>query len=211
MEPRTGLPNFWCTHIAKALVGEQPCMLQPWLAGRFVLPRTSSSSITEWKAAHSALLQTVIKERSDQGWRCKVEQFFRVTGQHGVVSGKVDLILQQKDKRPRIVDAKSGRPKDSDVTQVLIEMCLVPLAWSAPTMQFEGEVVYASGGGIVLEPREAESIKPRLFALVRQLATMERPNPSPSRDACLFCDVPDSECPDRWRDDMETVAQTAEF
>lgn len=157
------------------------------------------------------LLQNVIRERQAQGWKCDVERFFRVAGKNGIVSGKADLVLQQKDKRPRIVDAKSGKAKDSDVSQVLIEMCLLPLSWHAPGMQFEGEVVYANGNTIVLEPREAEAFKPRLFAMIRQLATMERPAGSPSRDACQYCSVPDSECSVRWKDENETVATTSEF
>ena len=211
MEPRPGLPSFWVTHLAKVLVGEQPCLLQPWMAGRFVLPRTSGSAIVEWKARHTAMLETVMNGRIAQGWSCRKESFFRVTGQHGVVSGKADLIVQMKDKRPQIIDVKSGNPKDSDVMQVLIEMVLIPLAWKAPAMQFEGEVVYANGSEIVLEPREADALKPRLFAMIRQLATMERPQPSPSRDACMFCDVPDAECGQRWKEENDTVATTSEF
>jgi len=211
MEPRPGLPAFWVTHLAKVLVGEQPCLLQPWLAGRFVLPKTSGSAIAAWKVQHTELLQKVIAERQTAGWTCRVESFFRVPGQHAVVSGKCDLILQQKDKRPRIVDAKSGKPKDSDTMQVLIEMVLIPMAWKAPVMQFEGEVVYGSGSGIVLEPREAEALKPRLFSMIKQLATMERPRPAPSRDSCLFCDVPDADCGERWKEEMDATVSTTEF
>lgn len=211
MDTRNGLPSFWVTHLAKVLVGEQPCLLQPWLAGRFVLPRSQSGSLALWKADHTQLLQSLVAERSAKGWKCKSEQFFRVTGQYGIVSGKADLITEQKDKRPRIIDAKSGKPKDSDTMQVLVEMILIPLAWRAPSMQFEGEVVYASGNGIVLEPSEAAALKPRLFAMIKQLATMPKPSPSPSRDACFFCEVPDADCGERWKEDADAAVLTNDF
>lgn len=206
------LPNFWTSHIAQVLAGDQPCLMRAWLGGRFKFDdRGDPGSLARWKADHSLLLQGVVGARRFQGWKCDVERFFRVTGERAVVSGKADLILQQTDKRPRIVDCKSGKAKDSDVSQVLAEMVLIPLAWKAPTMQFEGEVVYGNGNTIVLEPREAEAFKPKLFAMVNQLATMERPQPSPSRDACLFCNVPDSECDQRWKEADDVQAVTTEF
>lgn len=211
MEPRSGLPSFWVTHLAKVLVGEQPCLLQPWLQGRFTLPRRQSGDLADWKANHTELLQKTVRERADAGWKCRTESFFRVTGQHGIVSGKADLILQQADKRPRIVDCKSGKPKDSDTMQVMLEQVLIPLAWNAPGMQFEGEIVYANGNGIVLMPQDAAKQRGRIFTMIRELATMARPAPSPSRDSCLFCDVPDSECGQRWKEENDSVAVTNEF
>ncbi len=201
MESRSGLPSFWSTHIAKVLVGDQPCLLQPWIQGRFELPKSTNSDMASWKANHTAMLQEEVAKYKDAGWQCDVERFFRVTGTVAILSGKADLVVRKADERPRIIDVKSGKPRDSDMAQVLIEMISIPLAWKAPEMQFEGLVVYgASGPSKLLKPIQAETIKPKLFALLRQLGTMERPTPSPSRDACCFCDVPDAECGQRFQD-----------
>jgi hypothetical protein len=138
-----------------------------------------------------------------------VEGFFRVTGQHAILSGKADLIAQKDGERPLILDVKSGQPRDSDVAQVIIEMCLIPLAWKAPTMVFGGMVVYPTYS-VQVKPWEAEALKSRLFALLKQLGTMTQPDPSPGEHVCRFCDVPDDLCHARWTDPMETVL-TEEF
>ena len=211
MEPRPGLPNFWVTSIAKALSGDQPCLLSPWLAGRFKFDEEpESAQMAKWKADHAAMLRDEAQRLAEEGWSVKQEAFFRVDGQHAIISGKADIIARKKDCRPRIIDCKSGRPRQSDTTQVLIEMVLIPMFYKSPTMQFEGDVIYQSLNSIVLSPSDAEAIRPKLFALLKQLGTMARPAPIPGRDACQFCKVPDAECGQRYRDEEETVT-TLEF
>ena len=208
---RDGLPAFWTTHIAKVLVGEQPCYLAPWLSGHYKLEKSTrdQGSMALWKANHTELLNKVIEKYRADGWKCSVEKFFRVTGQTAVISGKADLIAQQTDHRPVIVDAKSGAEKESDAAQVMIEMILIPLAWNAPAMIFDGIVDYGTYQ-VKVTPGQAAEMKPKLFALLKKLATMERPAASPSESACRFCEVPESKCPDRWKDDMAPAA-TEEF
>ncbi len=146
------------------------------------------------------MLQVHVAEMRNAGYHVDVERFFRVTGKYAVVSGKVDAILRMDGKRPIIVDFKSGKPRDSDVGQVLLEMVMIPLAWEAPDMQFAGQVIYKNDPPVQLMAKQALDLKPKLFALLKQLGTMERPTPSPSRDACRYCSVPDEECGQRFQD-----------
>ena len=205
MEPRSGLPSFWSTTLAKVLVGDQPCLLQPWLNGRFKFEEKQKGDMASWKADHSAMLQERVTSYKNAGFKCDVERFFRVTGTYAVLSGKADLVIRDAESdrpkiRPTIIDVKSGKPRDSDTAQVLIEMVMIPLAWKVPGMQFDGEVHYANDPMVKLKSTQAETIKPKLFALLKQLGTMERPTPSPSRDACRYCAVPDAECGQRFQD-----------
>lgn len=198
MEPRSGLPSFWSTHIAKVLVGDQPCLLQPWLMGRFDFPKETNPSMANWKANHTQQLQAVVERYKADGWKCDVERFFRVKGQTAILSGKVDIIARKDGERPLIIDAKSGQARDSDVAQVLLEMICIPLAWEAPEMTFSGLVVY-QGAEVKVQASEATVMRPKLFGLLKQLGTMPRPEPTPGRDACRFCEVPDSECGVRFK------------
>ncbi len=199
--PRQGLPTFWSTHIAKVLVGDQPCLLAPWLSGHFTLEkrRRDQTSLVKWKADHTALLEKTTAQFRADGWKCSVESFFKVVGQTAILSGKADLILQAPDRRPRIADTKSGTPRESDLAQVMIEMVAIPLAWNSPSMIFEGEVVYPDHT-VRITPAQAEEMKPRIFAVLRQLGKTDRPVASPSESTCRFCDVPDELCGDRWTD-----------
>ena len=213
MTPRTGLPTFWVTKIAKILAGTQPCRLEAWLGGHYILPKRTDEdqgALAVWRANHTALLDQTVARYRREGGDCDVERFFKVTGQTAIVSGKADLIVQQTDKRPVIVDCKSGEPRDSDVAQVLAEMILVPMAWNAPTMQFNGLVQYRDTS-VLLVPAQAEALKGRLFEVVKDLGRTDRPVAAPSEGACRFCPVPDTVCPDRWRPDTDTAPTTTLF
>lgn len=212
MDPKPGLPSFWSTTLARVIVGEQPCYLSPWMDGRYDLPDDpdGKARMAKWKSDHTTLLDAVVERYAEQGWTIDKERFFRVKGQTAVLSGKADLIGQKLDHRPRIVDAKSGKPRDSDVAQVIVEIVMVPLSWKRPEMQFEGEVVYAGNPSVQITHQQAMALKPKLMATLRELGTMPRPTPRPSRDACRFCKVPESECAVRFKD-VDADAETMEF
>ena len=196
---RDGKPSFWVTQIAKVLVGDQPCLLAPWLSGHFHLEksRRDSTSLATWKANHTDLLQSTVERYRAEGWKCDVERFFKIEGNTAILSGKADLIVQLKDHRPRIVDVKSGQPQESHVAQVCLEMIAIPLAWGVP-MTFEGLVIYPDHK-VQASPQDAEGLASRAFWMVKQLALSSRPPASPSEQSCRFCDVPEDLCPDRWK------------
>src|SRR3990167_6951693 len=93
--PRDGLPAFWTTHLAKALSGDQPCLLAPWLLGHYKLEkrvREDGASLALWKTNHTSQLQECVTSMTAAGWGCSVERFFKVTGQTAIVSGKADIV-----------------------------------------------------------------------------------------------------------------------
>lgn len=196
--PRPGLPSFYVTSLAKILVGEQPCHLEAWAKAHLQLPKTPQSpQMAAWKVNHTAMLTTEVDGLNADGWKTTVEQFFRLTGTTAILSGKPDVICQKKDARPKIVDIKSGSPKESDMLQVQIYMIAIPLAWESPSMIFEGEVVYSTHR-VKIEAHEVGPVKERLFPLLRKLAGAQKPDPSPSESSCKFCEVPDEVCGSRW-------------
>lgn len=202
----TALPAFWVTQLAKVLSGDQPCQRPLYLFSRGAdkRPRDNDGDMATWRANHSAQLQKLEDEARAKGWSVRKETWVQVTGVHAVIKGKVDLVCQQAEKRPLVVDAKGGKPHDADVTQVLCYQVLLPLAWKSPTMQFNGAVQYADGTTVQTTPKQAEELKPKLFELVKRLATLAiAPEPNPSRSACLFCDVTDADCGKRWTENDE--------
>lgn len=207
------LPAFWCTAIAKSLSGDQPCLLSTWISGRSKAkrPRENAADLATWKVNHTSQLTATVDQLKAEGWKCSVESFFKVTGQHAIISGKADCIAQQADKRPLIVDVKSGEPRGGDVIQVAIEMVMIPLAWESPSMIFDGEVLYR-GHQVQVTPKHAAELRPKIVGLLKQLGTMPRPAASPSLGACRFCDAPDAECPERFRAESDPQqAQTEMF
>lgn len=204
--PRPGLPEFWVTGLAKLLVGENPCHFEAWIKGHFridKLPR-DESKITEWKMAHTEQLSAAIQRCKDDGWKCQVERYFRVQGETGIMAGKADLVTQRADAHPIVRDIKSGKPRDSDAAQVMIYIVALPIAWSVPTMRFEGEVIYPTHT-LPVRYEDAQALKPRLFSLLRLLGSKERTDASPSESGCKWCDVSKADCPDRLESAAETV------
>jgi len=196
--------------LAKVLVGEQPCLLEPWLSGHFKFDKVNRdpNSLATWKINHTELLSKVTEQYLSDGWKPQVEQFFRVTGVVAVLNGKVDLIVKKPDCRPKIVDAKTGEVRESDVVQVAIEMIALPMAWGVH-MTFDGEVVYPTHT-VPVRQADADRIRPALFKLLKHLALDSRPAASPGEGACRFCEVPASECPDRFVPET-AIATTMEF
>lgn len=199
-KPREGVPEFWVTSLAKALSGDMPCHLSPWLSAHYKLKKRKKSDEDEaklatWKADHSALLTSYTDKMRVEGFRCTVEQYFKVQGVLANVAGKCDLIIQKQDVRPCIVDTKTGEGRDSDLLQVMIEMILIPMAWGK-NMIFSGRVVYVDRV-VEISANQAEELKPKLFALIKKLAAKERPAASPGVSACRWCDVASFDCAER--------------
>jgi len=71
---KDGLPDFWASGIAKALVGSQPCLLQPWLKGRYKIHRIErdDSALTRWKIRHTEQLTKATEKFRAEGWKCTV-------------------------------------------------------------------------------------------------------------------------------------------
>src|SRR3990167_6066084 len=206
------LPKLWCTAIAKSLSGDQPCLLSTWISGRHKekRPRTNSADLAIWKTNHTEQLTAAVDRFKADGWKCSVERFFHVPGTYSILSGKADVICQQADKRPFIGDVKSGQPRESDVLQVMIEQVMIPLSWNAPTMQFSGLVIYQDHE-VQTPPAQVDLIRPKVFALLKKLGTIPRPEASPSVGNCRFCDVPESLCSERATEEAEIVTETTEL
>lgn len=211
--PNNPLPSFWVTKIAKALSGDQPCQLSTWLSGRPYekRPDENAANLATWKTNHTVQLNDAVARYKDQGWKCDVERFFKVTGSTAIISGKVDLVAQQPEKRPLIIDVKSGQPRDTDIIQVAIEMILIPLAWNV-TMTFDGLVIYSTHE-VPVTPTHAADLKPKLFSLLKHLGLARRPDAAPSESACKFCPVGASDCSERFNGSgsIVTEASTALF
>jgi hypothetical protein len=206
---RNGLPDFWCTGLAKALVGDQPCLLQPWMKAHYNLDKQPrSSDFAKWKLQHTEQLNAEVQRLKLAGWTCSVEQYFKLKGETASISGKSDIIARQGDTHI-ILDVKSGTPRDSDVAQVMIYQVVTPMVWRR-TLPFRGEVVYPDHR-VPVSVADALAIRDRLFALVRQLAKDERPDASPSESACLFCDVTAADCPQRFAEGAAIDVLTSEF
>lgn len=207
---RTGLPEFWVTAAAKILIGDQPCLLEAWVKSRYKVEKdpASQSRMNDYKLAHTTMLTAERIRMEAEGWRCSVERYMKLIGKFAALTGKPDVIAQQTDKRPKIVDVKSGEPRDADIAQVKIYMIAVPVFWKAPSMQFDGEVVYSTHR-VPISAHDVGPTRAALFPLLKQLGTIDKPAGTPTESNCRFCEVPPELCADRVT--IVKAVETEEF
>lgn len=196
-------PYIWITSLANVMAGEVTCAYSPWFAARFEkydkVQRPFDSD--EWNRNHTALLRSIdegYKERSvttrleDQNW-------MRVKGAVADLGAKPDLIAYEYGVR--IVDAKTGKPKDTDRIQVKLYMWLWILQNGAPATSGEltGQVIYSNGNADrVIDSREIDdAFKSHAVEAIKRIAAVEIPIASPSVRGCAWCNVTKADCPDR--------------
>jgi predicted RecB family nuclease len=187
--------------LAKILSGDQSCRFNVWLKAHFdIATRKGDFDFKAWKVDHTDLLNLRVQQLTADGWKCDVESqnYFKLVGATAVLPGKPDLIAR-KGARIKVVDIKTGRPQDAHGVQVAIYLTALPLVWKRAQLVLDGEVCYADHI-VDVSQAMAESIAPKLFALLRALGSDVRPEPIPSQSDCRFCELRDADCPSRWTD-----------
>ena len=193
--PRGGLPFVYVTGLTGILAGEQQCTYASWFKAKYRYTKRPDETfnLAAWTTDHTRLLQRRAEELQAEGWRVRLENenAFRLKGDHALLAGKPDLIAT-RDGVVRIVDAKTGQPKNRDWHQVLIYLFAVPRVW--PELRghaFEGEVYYQTHripiGGHELTAERIAAIA----AAIRAVAAAIEPVPVPSAAECRWCDVAD--------------------
>ena len=181
------------TWITKQLAGENKCWYQPWYKAHFrykKLPDNPDRAdfFRDYTERHDTIVRHRVMDLKLQGYTVKVEDegSFRVKGQAGDISGKPDIVAM-KDDVAVVIDAKSGKPRQSDHWQVLLYMMLLPLDWLKGFAKVRGEVEYKDGTADVrpIEAREREEIGEAL----RRVMGPEAPTAVPSAGDCKFCDI----------------------
>jgi hypothetical protein len=209
------LPEFWVTNVAKALAGDQPCLLSVWLPGRTYIKRQPRDPAQQalWNAQHSEQLLSTQDWLASQGARTIMkEHYFKMAGRVSKLAGKIDLIgvfaSDDASNRDlwRVVDCKGATPNDTHVVQVMMYMAVLPhILPKAKLAVIDGRVVYPTHT-VEITHDQALAFAPKLWAMMARLGDGDKPSASPSRDACRFCDIPESLCTERHVEppDIET-------
>lgn len=189
MQPRHK-PYFWVTWLTPLLSGEDNCEYKIWMKGHYRdIPkqeRDDDFDAAQWKEEHTAYLTELRDEYAPKSKAILVEgqTDWKLDGQTATVAGKMDIVTLKPNL---VVDAKTGKPKDSHIGQIKIYLLALSLnAVRAATGKFSGVLRYKSGKTITVPAIEPE-FKERFFDLVRRLAGDEMA-PVPSANECKYCD-----------------------
>lgn len=210
---RSGPPEVWPSGIAGLLAGDRSCVLQAWLPAHFRIDKKPSTfDLGAWKVEHTDLVNRTVAKLKALDYACTVEDQnrFRLAGKSCVLVGKPDIVARHKNGLVRVVDAKTGVPMDSHGIQVAIYMLALPLVWERPTLVMEGQVAYRDHI-VNITASEVQPIREKLFALLRQLGSSERPPAVPSEKGCAWCDVTVADCQQRFSEGKAVDVLTSEF
>lgn len=204
-------PYIWVTWASKLMAGETSCTYSAWIKAQFKGYETIASSFNqaEWMLNHTSLLNKIKAELTVEGKSFTVESQnkFTIVGNSGaVLSGKPDLVTVS-DGFGKIIDAKTGRPKASDVAQVQIYMFALSRLTRYSDTVFCGELVYTDQRVDIPAESIDKSFKAKLAAILGSISTGNEPPKTPSYDECKYCNVAASVCSERI--DTPPVAETA--
>lgn len=214
MRPRRK-PYIWPTWISGLISGDKSCKWAVWFKAHFqdyekTEEEDRDNALMQWKADHAAMVHARAAKLRELGWSATIEDQNKmyVVGQTADVGGKPDIVAQLGSD-VLVNDCKTGRQRDSDYWQVLTYMMNLTL----PRARFAGRpvtgaVVYPFG---VREIFSADLVagKPRIVAMIHEVAGSVEPLRVPSEAECSRCDI--ANCPERVAATGVVSVDTTEF
>ncbi len=206
-ENRDGV-YVWITWLSKVMAGEQSCEWASWFKAHKTYAKLPSDfDVTAWSIEHTKRLRELRIERQKTGERVFVEgenSMRHVAPTGTVLAGKPDLVATS-NRETTIYDVKTGQPKTSDRIQVMIYMYLMPLAIEkyrgiSPT----GCVVYGENRVVIPSAAVDEKFKEQFAYFLNIVGGKEEPLKAPGPNECRFCDIPGSECAERYQPTAST-------
>jgi CRISPR/Cas system-associated exonuclease Cas4 (RecB family) len=201
-DPLRHRPYVWPSWLTKLMAGEERCWFKAWYKARHRYSKIEEGEdraefFRTWTAKHDLITERRAAELRADGWEVRVEDdaAFKLVGDKADVSGKPDLFAVKGDTAI-VVDAKSGRKRDSDHWQVLIYLFALPIAWAKlAKLRLVGEVEYQDARVLVRALGALE--RDRIVAAIRVVTGARPPEASPSQNDCRYCDV--ARCPVRYK------------
>lgn len=195
-------PYIWVTWLSSLMTGESNCMWATWFQANYKFDK-SSGDLNNWKIKHTRLLNKRIGKLEAEGFKVYVEDEnkFTITGKNGItkVAGKADIVAI-KGKQIIVEDCKTGKKKNSDLTQVLIYMMLLPAPGGAPHCRgkkLEGRLVYSDESMDIPSSMIDQDFKGSFRELVYTVSNRQPARKVPSPRECKFCKIPKDICTER--------------
>lgn len=204
---RDGLKYTWVTWAAKILGGHQ-CEYSIWFKSTFDFakrPDPDREHLVHWNAEHNAMMREHRALLEENGWTCRSEVPFKLTGKRAILAGKEDLVATMPG-RILIVDGKTGRQKDSDFFQVLLYLFArlhQPHREEGLSTKLAGEVLYKGGQTVPVRIADVERHEPAIIRLMEVVAGDTPPKANPDKWECARCPIHREDCPSRYSDSQE--------
>ena len=208
-------PFIWVTWLSKFMAGEKQCEWASWFRSHYIWDkRPSDLDVARWTANHAQLLRERKAALEAEGFTVYAEDqnSFTLKGQDGIqVSGKPDIVAI-RGSEAYVEDCKTGTPRHSDHFQVLIYMLALPhVEGPCKGRKLEGRIVYGSRIVDVPSSRIDAESKELFRKAVLTIGGPEPPEKVPSSTECRYCDISETDCPERIDIETKTVTDHGLF
>lgn len=202
-KPRTE-PYVWVTWLSRLMAGDVRCQWAPWFKTHYTgyAQAPSDFQLAAWTVEHTQLLDELVKERAKlgEGIYREVQNAFRVRRPSGlVIAGKPDLIAIDQRGHCTVYDAKTGKPRQSDIIQVMLYIMFLPYA--SPLYEgkdLSGCLVYKDGSRSDIPHKSIDdAFQNNVTYFLDILESTSPPIRMPHSIECRFCDITNADCPDR--------------
>lgn len=209
-EPRSE-KYVWVSWLARLMVGEITCYWAPWFKTRYK-PKKAPSDFDQvsWKMDHTQMLHKLLEKLEEEGKEVffQGENWFQLPAGNLILAGKPDIIALS-EQEAGVYDCKTGQPKESDRVQVMIYMyCLSQLGrdylkGKLKDKQIKGYLIYKEQTIEIPAEKIDQKFEENLRYFLNFLDNSEEPKKRPSPQECRFCDIAQSDCPERIEETEE--------
>ena len=229
-ELKTGKPYIWVTWITGLLAGDKHCQWSAWFAAHYdykAHEREDRFDLEKWKIEHNAMVRARVQVLEAAGWTCFIEgqNAFKIIGKTGTTwSGKMDIVAIKRahagevdgpDWLVKIIDCKSGRPRDADTWQLFSYRFAFKLAEMAHRygmatgdhLEIGLEVEYQTQSRVIPPHAYNQAIEAHIIQQIQLTAGKDEPRRVPSYEECRFCDISAKDCPVRQEPAPETTTE----
>jgi len=205
MAEKRNSPYIWVTWLSKLISGEQQCEFAAWYKAHYKSEKSSSNgfSLVAWTIKHNQLLHKQRDGLKQQGDTVMIEDQnsfkFDLPGDI-LISGKPDIVslpgpVSSIKEKGLVIDCKTGRPKNSDLVQVMLYMMFLPKAIERyENMVFDGLVVYPNSEVPISWTEIDEELKRTVWELIKRIGGDTPCEMIPSNNECRWCDISKANC-----------------
>lgn len=194
-------PYCWVTWITGLLAGTDKCHWKVWVKSHYYLPKKQEDSesqgrLNKWIEDHDDMVKVRALALRREGLLVFVEDenSFNLKGEVANLGGKPDILAVHNERKTvKIIDEKSGKPKEQYIWQVLIYMFAKSFVYTDFTIS--GELEYKNHTVSIHSRQLNTENKRRIGGVMKIVGGVAEPPRVPSKAECGYCDILD--CPDR--------------
>jgi len=208
MTEKRNKPYIWVTWLAKYIAGETMCEWSVWFKSHYTYDKIPNNFDTaKWIVDHVALLRRRVAQLRDDGWKnvsIEDQNSFKYETNDYIIAGKPDIVAYRIGNGTELIpqcvveDCKTGKQRLSDCIQVVLYQRFIK---KPKEFISRGNIIY-SRGIVPVEGKgydENTGFDAVISEALKKLSCDVPLEKCPSERECKWCDIPSTECSQRYK------------